>query len=209
MKNNWSVEKSGQIVVGIVFIVGCSFLFIKEEYGYGVMLLLALFPLLKLDDLLEVAFGGFNAKFETSPEKIEEEIKENKQPVTNRNFARFQVVESKILSILQKRYEGELKTQVHFVYGKPDKPEFRYTPDGSLQTKDTLYFFEIKYILKPELAKSIVSKTIGYLNEVYLKLSPSIGNKKFIIKLILASGYDLSDMHFETPEGIEIEFFKV
>ena len=102
-----------------------------------------------------------------------------------------------------------MKTLVHFLYGQPDKPEFKYTPDGSLMTNDSLYFFEIKYVLKPEFVKNIVDKTVEYLKEVYLKLSPSIGDKKFIIKLILASGYDLSSMHFDTPKGIEIEFFKV
>ena len=95
------------------------------------------------------------------------------------------------------------------MYGRLDKPEFRYTPDGTMQTKDTLYFFEIKYVLKPEFAESIVKNTIKYLSEVYSKLLPSIGDKKFVIKLILASGYDLSQMKFETSEGIQIEFFKV
>lgn len=209
MKNNWPVAKSEQIIVGAIFIAGCSFLFIKEQYGYGVVLLLALFPLLKLDNLLELAFGGFNAKFKTPPEKIEEEIRENKQQVSNKNFVHFQNIESQILSTLQKRYGGEMKTLVHFLYGRPDKPEFKYTPDGSLMTNDALYFFEVKYVLKPELAKNIVDKTITYLKEVYSKLSPSIGDKKFVIKIILASGYDLSGIHFNTPEGIEIEFFKV
>ncbi len=102
-----------------------------------------------------------------------------------------------------------MKTLVHFVYGKLDKPEFRYTPDGTLQTKDSLYFFEIKYILKPEFTKNIVNNTLKYLNEVYKKLSPSIGDKKFIIKLILASRYDLSKMSFDVPTGIELEFYKV
>ena len=102
-----------------------------------------------------------------------------------------------------------MKTLVHFVYGQPDKPEFRYTPDGTLQTKDSLYFFEIKYILRPSLAKSIINNTLKYLNQVYIKLSPSIGNKRFVIKLILASECDLSKMSFDVPTGIELEFYKV
>ena len=44
---------------------------------------------------------------------------------------------------------------------------------------------------------------------MHKKLLPSIGDKKFIIKLILASGYDLSKMPFEVPAGIELEFFKI
>lgn len=212
MSKNWPIKKLGEISVGLVFIIAATFLFSKEAYGYGVVPLLALLILLKLDEVTEFAFShtdGLRAKFKTPTEKIEEEIRENKQPVTNQNFVRFGNVESRILSELQKRYGGEMKTLIHFLYGQPDRPEFRYTPDGSLQTKDTLYFFEIKYVLKPEFAKNIVDKTVEYLKEIYSKLSPSIGDKKFVIKLILASGYDLSNMHFDTPKGIEIEFFKV
>ena len=199
-------------IIGIVFVIFAYLLYLKGAYWWTVALLLALLLLLKRDALTELVFSltdGFRAKFKTDPEKVKDDIKENKEPVTNYNFARFQQIEMRILAELQKRYEGELKTKIHYVYGYPDKPEFRYTPDGSLMTEDTLYFFEIKYVLKPNLAKNIVKNTIQYLSEVYTKLSPSIGDKKFVIKLILASGYDLSEMHFDTPEGIEIEYFKV
>lgn len=212
MKANWPTKKLGEISVGIIFVVFAILLFIKEEYSLGTTLILALLLLLKLDSLTDFAFSltdGLRTRFKTPTEKIEKDIKENQQPVTNQNFARFQNIETKILTNLQKRYGGKMKTLIHFIYGQPDKPEFRYTPDGTLQTTDTLYFFEIKYVLKPEFAKNIVDKTIKYLEEVHSKLSPSIGDKKFVIKLILASGYDLSKMHFETPKGIEIEFFKV
>lgn len=212
---HWPTKKLGEILVGVVFIASAFFLFARGAYSWGTILDLALLLLLKLDALTELAFSatdGWRAKFKTSSEKAEkivEEIKDNQQPVTSQNFAHFKNVETRILTDLQKRYGGEMKTLVHFMYGRPDKPEFRYTPDGSLQTKDTLYFFEIKYVLKPEFAKNVVDKTIQYLREVHFKLSPSIGDKKFVIKLILASGYDLSKMHFETPKGIEIEYFKV
>lgn len=199
-------------LTGIIFVIFAYLLYLKEAYGWTVALLLALLLLLKRDALTELVFSlseGFRAKFRTDPDKVEDDIKENKEPVTNYNFARFQQVEAKVLSELQKRYGGELKTKIHYVYGYPDKPEFRYTPDGSLMTEDTLYFFEIKYVLKPNLAKNIVKNTIQYLSEVYTKLSPSIGDKKFVIKLILVSGYDLSKMHFDTVGGIEIEYFKV
>lgn len=200
------------ILVGLTFVIFSLLIYLKGAYGWTVALLLALVLLLKLDALAELAFNlseGFKAKFKTDPEKIEDDIKQNEEPVTNYNFARFQQVEARILSELQKRYGGELKTKIHYVYGYPDKPEFRYTPDGSLMTEDTLYFFEIKYVLKPELAADIVEKTVQYLKEVYSKLLSSIGDKKFVIKLILASGYELSDMKFDMPKGIEIEYFKV
>ena len=208
----WQTKKLGEIMIGIIFVIASIFLFSRSEYSLGVILILFLLILHKADALTEFAFSisdGVQAKFQTSPEKIEENIKENNEPITNQNFASFRNIETKILSELQKRYGGEMKTIIHFMYGLPDKPQFRYTPDGTLQTKDTLYFFEIKYILKPEFAESIVKNTLNYLNEVYKKLLPSIGDKKFVIKLILASGYDLSKMNFDTPEGIEIEYFEV
>ena len=202
-----------KITIGIIFVFFATFLIIKEVYGYGILLLFALLILLKLDELTDLALNfkdGFKAKFETPKEKIEENIKENKQEPTRQNFVRFQNIESQILSDQQKKYGSELKTLVHFMYGQPDKPEFMYTPDGSLQTDDALYFFEIKYILKPEFALNIVKKTTEYLKQIYDKFAPSIGkDKKLIIKLILASGYDIDIKSFNVPAGIEIEFIKI
>jgi len=151
MKSHWPIKKIGKIAVGVVFIVYSLLLFSKSEYGLSMVLVLALLILLKLDALTELAFSasdGMRAKFQTLPEKIEENIKENEETVTNENFASFKHVETKILSNLKKRYGGEMKTLIHYLYGQVDKPEFRYTPDGSLMTKNTLYLFEIKYISK-------------------------------------------------------------
>jgi hypothetical protein len=151
---------------------------------------------------------GFKAKFEIPKEKIEEDIKENKQSLTKQKFIRFRNIESKILADLQRKYGSEMKTQIHYMYGLPNKPKFMYTPDGSLQTDDAIYFFEIKYILKSELAIHIVEKTTKYLETVYNAFAPSAG-KKLIIKLILASGYNIDLSSFTIPEGIEIEFIKI
>ena len=170
--NNTKYNLISGVIISVIFVITSIFLFSRSEYGLGVILILSLLVLHKVDALTELAFSisnGVQAKFQTSLEKIEENIKENNEPITNQNFASFRNVETKILSELQKRYGGEMKTLVHFMYGELDKPEFRYTPDGSLQTKDTLYFFEIKYILKPEFAKIIVDNTVKYLSEVYKK----------------------------------------
>ena len=109
---------------------------------------------------------------------------------------------------IQQKLGGEMKTAIEYIYGPPNKPDFIYRPDGSLQTKDTLYFFEIKYILKPEFAKEIVNNSSQYLNLIYSKFLSSIG-KNFVIKLILASKCDLSHISFDVPKGIEIEFYKI
>ncbi len=201
-----------RIIVGAIFALSAFYLFSKREYIFGILLLFALLILLKIDDLTDFAFsfkGGIRAKFNTPKEKIEQNIIENKQSVTRRNILRFQKIEAQILDKQQKKYGKEVKTLIHFVYGKPDKPEFSYTPDGSLQTDDTLYFFEIKYILKPELAKNIVYDTVQYLKIVYDKFSSYMGkDKKLIIKILLASEFYIDITGFSTPAGIELEFIK-
>lgn len=204
-------KKTGEIAVGAVFVAGAIFLFSQSEYGWGVLLTLALLVLLKIDALTEFAFSisdGMRAKFATDPEKIEQEIRENEEPVTNRNFASFRHVETRILAELQRRYGGKMKTRIHFMYGAPDEPQFYYTPDGSLQTEDALYFFEIKNVLKPELAKRIIEQAATDLKTVYDAFSPATG-KRLVIKLILASSHDIDTSRFTVPKGIELEFFKV
>ena len=184
-----------KIILGAVFILFASFLFYKTEYGYGTFLLFGLLVLFKIDELTNLALnlknGQFNANFQNSNEKtieekvkkLDKEISENKLPITKNNYILFQNIESKILAEQQKKYNAELKTLVHFMYGQPDKPKFMYTPDGSLQTDNALYFFEIKYILKPEFAENIVKQTTEYLKTIYDTFSPSMGkDKKLIIK---------------------------
>jgi hypothetical protein len=211
-----------KIVIGIIFILSASYLFYKIEYGFGVLLLFGLLVLFKIDGLTNLALnlknGQFNANFQNSNEKtieekarkLDNEILENKLPITKNNYIRFQNIEAKILAEQQKKYGTEMKTLVHFMYGQPDKPEFIYTPDGSLQTNDALYFFEVKYILKPEFTKNIVEQTTKYLKTVYDKFSLNMGSdKKLIIKLLLASGQDIDTSKYILPTGIELEFIKI
>lgn len=193
-----------------VFILFAALLFWKAQYWPVTFVLFGAIAVLKSDSLIKLAVrkDGFEASFTPPSQKIEEDIRQNDQVPDSSNFFRFRMIEAHILRLLQQRYGGEMKTQVHFVYGDVDKPQFRYTPDGSMNTTEALYLFEIKYILKPELTKSIVEKTLPYLTEVYTKLAPMAG-KKLVIKLILASGYDLDVSAFQLPEGIEIECIKV
>jgi len=202
---------STQHVITIVFIIFATALFIKEMYGYAVLLLFGLLVIVKLDELTDFTLnlkGGFTAKFKITEEKIEEDIKENNQNPTRQKFIRFQNIESKILAEQQKKYGNEMKTLIHFAYGTPDNPEFIYTPDGSLQTDDTLYFFEIKYIIDPRLAKNIIERATKYLETVY-KAFASSTEKTLIMKLIVASGKDIDLDVFAVPEGIEMEFIKI
>lgn len=106
----WQTKKLGEIIVGIIFIIFAAVLFLKEQYGYGVLLVGLLLVLLRLDELTDFAFSfknGFNAKFGVSKEKVEENIKENNQKATPENFFRFKKIDQMILADLQKKYGGE------------------------------------------------------------------------------------------------------
>jgi hypothetical protein len=200
-----------EIFVSIIFIPFAAGLFYKEEYILAVLLLFGLLVILKLDELTDFTFNlkeGFKAKFEISKEKIEEDIRDNKKQVTKQKFLRFQNIESKILPDQQRKYGGEMKTEINFIYGQPDKPEFMYTPDGTLQTEDSIYFFEVKYIIDVSLAKDIIEKTTRYLERIYRALSPSAG-KKLVIKLILASAHNIDISTLRIPEEIEVELINI
>jgi hypothetical protein len=113
-----------------------------------------------------------------------------------------------VLKDIHKKIGGELKNGIHFMYGMPDRPEFVYTPDATIQTEKEIIFLEIKYVLKPEFAKRIVENALKYLSEILRKLGPSAGNK-LVAKLILVSSYDLDRNSFDVPEDIEIELYKI
>jgi hypothetical protein len=62
----WPTKKLGEIIVAIVFIVAAAFLFVKMQYGWGAMMLVALIVLLKLDTLQKLILhpkDGFTAEF--------------------------------------------------------------------------------------------------------------------------------------------------
>lgn len=65
----WPTKKLGEIVVGIIFVVFVFSLFKEHQFRLGVLLLLALLLILKLDKLTELAFGwkdGLRTRFENS-----------------------------------------------------------------------------------------------------------------------------------------------
>ncbi len=204
------MQKNLKIIIAIALIASSVFLFSQGENKMGALLMILLIIVPNADKLTDLVINkdGIQAKFETPKEKIEENIKENHEKITKQNLVLFQNIESSILEKQQKKYDNEMKTLVHYMYGKPDKPQFIYTPDGSLQTEDALYFFEIKYVLKPEFAKAIIKETTDYLSKIYNSFSPMSG-KKLVMKLILASQHDLDLTNINIPDGIEIEFTRI
>lgn len=196
-----------------IFIISAIAFFFAKQYGWMTILILGLIPIWKLDYLISFAVSlkdGFQANFTSPEEKIKENIKENdyilNKITTKQNFSSFEKAESEILARQQRKYGGEMKKLIHYVYGPLDKPQLRYTPDGTLQTNDTIYFFEIKHILDSKLAKDIIGESIKYLETVYTSLASSFSkNKKLIIKLILVSKFSIIRTSINIPKGIEVE----
>lgn len=200
--------KSGKVVIGIIIAIFAVGFFAVEEYWISFITIALLFLLPKLEDLKKLALGteGLKAEFAIPEKNIEQDIEDNKEEVTPALFVEFREIEERVLFDVHQEIGGEMKQQLHFVYGQPDHPEFSYTPDATIQTDDSLIFVEIKYVLKPELALDIVRKAGQQLGHVLAKFGPSAG-KRLVAKLVLVSAHDLSEMNFEVPEGIELKFF--
>ena len=211
MKPNWLTNKLGEILVGVIFVIFAVAFFFVREYWISFWSLCLLLILLKIDDLKRFAISpksGFEAEFQIPPENIERDIEENNRPVTKKTFDAFKEVEEKVLSEIQRKLGGVMKKQINFMYGMPDKPEFIYRPDATIQTENELIFIEVKYVLKPEFAPKIVKNASQYLKTILEKFGPSAG-KKLSAKLVLASGYHINLKSFEVPEGIDLEFYKL
>ena len=203
-------NKEKYAIAVVLFCAAIAF-FIVEQYFFCVILIVLLLVLLKLNELVGLAFGkdGLQLKFAPPIEKIEEDLRQNNLPVNNENIENYKQIEEAILTGLAHRYGSALKRQIHFVYGEPARPDFRYTPDGSLQTDDALYFFEIKHVNDNKLLQTIVDGSISQLKMVYDKLAPSAG-ARLVIKLIIATHLsDLNIDNIQVPEGIELEIYNI
>ena len=200
--------KSGKVVIGVIIAIFAVGFFAVEEYWISFITIALLFLLLKLEDLKKLVLGkeGLEAEFAIPEKNIKQDIEENKEEATQDRLVEFRKVEERVLFDVHQEIGGEMKQQLHFIYGQPDRPEFSYTPDATIQTDDSLIFIEIKYVLKPELALDIVRKAAQQLDHVLAKFEPAAG-KRLVAKLVLVSAHDLSEMNFEVPEGIELKFF--
>lgn len=206
-----SISDKEKYGVGVIFIGTAIALFTVKRYGECTILIALLLVLFKARELKElfVDKDGVRAIFGPPAEKIEEDLRQDEQPITKENIENYKQIEEKILASMARRYGGALKRQIHFVYGDPARPEFRYTPDGSLQTEDALYFFEIKHVSNWQVLKTIVDGTIAQLKMVHDRFAPSAG-KRLIMKLILATSLpDLQIGNVQVPEGVEVEVYKV
>lgn len=207
MKNN---NYQG-IIIGIIFLFFAVAFFATKQYLFSFLSLLPLLIVLRIDDLKKLIINpnsGLEAEFEIPYKKIKQDIEENYEKPNKKTFESFKQVEEEVIKHIQKKIGGEMKRTIHYVYGMPNKPEFVYTPDGTIQTEKELIFIEVKYILKPEYAKRIINNALQYLAIVLGKFGPSAG-KKLVIKLIVASRNELDLSSINTPQGIDLEFFKL
>lgn len=211
MKNSYRTIKIEEIIIGFTLLVFAGIFFSAKQYVFSFLSLCLLLILLKLDYLKKLIYNpnlGLEAEFDIPNENIERDIKENNEKVNKKTFGSFKQIEERVVKDVYKKIGGEMKREIHFVYGMPDKPEFAYTPDAIIQTENALIFLEVKYVLKPEFTKRIINNTIQYLKLVLDKFSPSAG-KKLVIKLILASAHELDLSSINIPKGIDLEFYKL
>ncbi len=139
-------------------------------------------------------------------EKIKKDIQENKEPITRERIKFFRDIENKIIKDAHRKLGGELKREIHYVYGdKPEKPEFMFTPDGTIKVDNKLIFIEIKHIIHPELAKNIINNGIKELQLILDRFKPMAG-ADLEAKLIIASSVDLNIRGINAPDNINIEF---
>jgi len=211
--NKPSITKKLAVFVLIVFIIFAFYFVWVKQYLVAFLTLFLIFVLVAPEGLkylkLKISRDGVEAIYEKAQEeKIKENIQENKESITQERIRHFKDIENKIIKDVHKRLGGELKKQIHFVYGdRPEKPEFTFTPDGIIKVDDKLIFIEIKHIIHPRLAKNIIDNGIKQLQLVLGRFKPMAG-ADLEAKLIIASNTDLDIKNINTPNNISIEVFR-
>lgn len=208
---NWPIKKLEVYVVGSLLILFSFLFFSKSHFTESLISLILLVVLLKIDELRKIMLrdGGLEASFENfKEEKIKEDLKENKEIMSQDNIKYYKNLENLIIKKVHEEIGGELKAGVTFVYGTPEKPEFQYIPDGVIRKGDEIIFIEIKHIIDPKLAKDIIGKALQNLQHVITKLKPSAGGK-LKAKLIIASRIDFDTSGISLPNDVEIQVIKI
>ena len=200
------------IAVLVVFIIFAAYFMYARQYPIVFLVLFLIFVLIAPKNLkrlkLSVGKDRIEAIYEKAQqeEKIKKDIQENREPTTRERIKFFRDIENKIIKDVHKKLGGELKREIHYVYGdKPEKPEFIFTPDGTIKVDNKLIFIEIKHIIHPELAKNIINNGIKQLQLILDRFKPMAG-ADLEAKLIIASSVDLNIRGINAPDNIKIEF---
>jgi len=208
---NWQTKKISIDTIRLILLGFAVAFFLKSQYIFTFLTLGLAFLTIRINDISEFVLSiedGFRAKYHIPEEKIKEDIIENKKFINKRTLINFRRIEERVLQDIQRKINGEIKKQIHFVYGSPPDFEFAYTPDAVIQTENELIFIEIKYVSEPRFAKSIIRNGINQLKMVLDKFGPSAG-KKLVTKLVLASDFDISNQKYKIPKDMELEFYKI
>lgn len=209
--NEWA-----EVAVFAALLLMAILLLLKEQFGWccAMSSLLIIFSQRnRLEsitwNLREGAKANFTDQFKKTLEKTDQDLQANEQPFTKENIFRFADLEQRILDELQRKIGGTMKRLVHFALGYPDKIQYVYTPDATIQTDKELIFVEIKHVLKSEFAPAIVKKAVGDLRGVIGDFAHAMGNMKLVGKLILASPVDIDTTSFVVPDNIDLEVYKI
>lgn len=141
--------------------------------------------------------------------KIKDDISENKKTLSSKKFILYKELEEKILDQVHKKIGGEMKRQIHFVYGYPDRPEFQYTPDGVIRKGNDIIFIEIKHLINSRFKENVIGSGLQTLRMILGKFSKHSDPKgKLKALLVIVSPHNLGPGYTLKGQNIKVEFVK-
>ena len=174
-------------------------LYLKGQYGWGVACLIILLILARLDALkslsMSVKDGSLKAEF--ADQKIIDNIRENKEPVTVETYLSYRDIESQVVDSISKKYKSKSKLMRDYPVGRGHRVDlYVKSSEGS----DELY--EIKLVRSSASVNKIVNDGIRQL-KTYADYLPGKPN----LHLILASQHELSMNNLEVSKDVSVETF--
>lgn len=181
-------------LAGILLIL----LYLKDQYGWGVMCLVILLILAKLDTLKSLTMSikdGIKAEFD---QKTLENIRENKDPITTDTYLSYRDIESRVINSIIGKYGSGAEIIRDYRIGK------RYRVDLYIKSSKGDELYEIKFVRSASLVHRVVDTGVSQLKE-YAK---SVSGKPNL-HLILASQKKLNLKDLNIPNDVSIEQFQL
>jgi hypothetical protein len=201
-------------LIFIILILFLPLFYIKNQYFMDILTLCLLIVFLRSDDLVKLVLkkDSVEASFaeRVNTEKTRGELEENKQEVTPEKLVFYKDLENSIMRRLGKEIGGDLKKNIRFVYGNPDKPEFLYVPDGIIKKDNDLTFVEIRHVIDKRVADQTIENGIQALQMVLKRFQPySAKDGTIKAMLVIASPHDLSGTYKKQYGDVELRFLLV
>jgi len=144
---------------------------------------------------MSVKDGSLKAEF--ADQKIIDNIRENKEPVTVETYLSYRDIESQVVDSISKKYKSKSKLMRDYPVGRGHRVDlYVKSSEGS----DELY--EIKLVRSSASVNKIVNDGIRQL-KTYADYLPGKPN----LHLILASQHELSMNNLEVSKDVSVETF--